>query len=133
MTSEKLLQLIKERVYPDLYIFPDKYAPIDAYSFEKNLWIEVKARTEFYYWIMIEKHKYNKIVNIRKSRYVIVMPDDYGNDKIYSFNFNELPKPIWKLEDRPVSNENPNGNWEKVPVAYFHVKQGKDITSLLLE
>ena len=133
MTSKQLLQLIKDNVYPDLYIFPDDYAPIDAYSFEKNLWIEVKARTKFFYWIMIEKHKYDKIVNIRKSRYVIVMPDDYGNDKIYSFNFNKLPKPEWKIEDRPVSNENPKGNWEKVLVAYFHVKQGKDITSLLLE
>lgn len=133
MTSEKLLQLIKEKAYPDLYIFQDEFAPIDAYSFQKNLWIEVKARTEFYYWIMIEKHKYDKIININKSRYIVSMVDEYGNDRIYAFDFNKIPKLTFKLESRPVSNSSNSNNWEKVQVGYFHIKQGKDITSLLLE
>ena len=132
--STDLLNSIKTNLIPDLYIFPDKYAPIDSYSFKKNLWIEVKFREKMWYDIMIEKHKYDKIINIRNSRYIIGMKDDYLNKvKVFSFNFNELEYPVWKWETRLISNEHPEKGWEDVEVAYFHVRYSQDISHLLLK
>ena len=136
MNSDKLLQLIKEKYIPDLYIFPDKYAPIDSYSEKRNMWIEVKARQckeDFYYDIMIEEHKYKKIVGVKKSRYIFSMQDQFGNIRIYSFNFNELPKPTWEMERRQISNEHPEKGYQDVNVAYFHIKDAKNLTTLLLD
>lgn len=136
MTSTELLQLIKNKIYPELYIFEDKFAPIDSYCFKNNLWIEVKSRRcvdDFYPEIIIEYHKYRKIVGVKKARYIISMENKYGHLKIYSFNFNELSKPEWKLEKRPVYNSRPNSKVEDVHVAYFNTNLAKDITSLLLD
>ena len=100
------------------------------------MWIEVKARQckeDFYYDIMIEEHKYKKIVGVKKSRYIFSMQDQFGNIRIYSFNFNELPKPTWEMERRQISNDHPEKGYQDVNVAYFHIKDAKNLTTLLLD
>jgi len=136
MNSDKLLELIKEKILNDLYIFKDKYAPLDGYSYKENLWVEVKHRkckNYFYFELMIEEHKYIKITGVKNSRYIFSMQDEFGNVRIYSFNFNKLPQPTWKVELRPISNEEPEKGMEDVNVAYFHIKDATNLTSLLLD
>lgn len=131
MEEQELYQLIKKYLVPDLYKFPDRYAELDCYSKEHDMFFELKCRTSIYTELMIEKHKYDALKSKRKSRYInSVMLDGYP--RVVSFNIQKIPEPIWEWKMIPNANNEHFKGLELTEVGYFNIGLGKNITKKLI-
>jgi hypothetical protein len=132
MTSETILELIKQKQIPELYIYPNRFNEIDAIWHNKNLAIEVKCKNDFYIDVMIEKQKWQSLMKYSKARYINAMNLD-GSWKVFSFNIKKLPEPEWKVILNPNASNELYTGWEPTEMGYFNIRLGKNITDLLLK
>jgi hypothetical protein len=131
MEEQELYQLIKKYLVPDLYKFTDRYAELDCYSKEHDMFFELKCRSSFYSDLMIEKHKYDALKSKTKSRYInSVMLDGYP--KVISFDIQQIPEPIWEWKMIPNANNEHFKGLELTEVGYFNIGLGKNITKKLI-
>lgn len=127
MDSNKILDLIKEHLAPELYIFPNRFNPIDAIIKSKDTAVEVKCKNDFYSNVIIEKQKWQSLMKHKNARYVNAMNLD-GNWKVFSFNVKKLPEPVWVKKIIPnASNEYYTG-WVETEVGYYNISNAKNIT-----
>ena len=61
--EEDLFNWLKDTTYPDLEKAKSRYSRHDCISKEKELFIELKCRRKHYDTLLIEKKKYDSILN----------------------------------------------------------------------
>jgi hypothetical protein len=133
MNSKKLLQLLKKNLIPDLHVYEERFYPIDGYSEEFKLPVEVKVKHTFYHWVIIEEHKYRNLMKYKKSLYVNSMKKDDGTYVTYAFYLHQLPELNFKQVLQPsASNELYNG-WKEKSIAEIHINNAIEITNRLVE
>ena len=125
MEEQKLFNLIKSNLIPDL-VSTDEFNPIDATSEKFNIVLELKCRNYHYITFLIERKKYNKLINNPKCRYIVSTPNG-----IFSFNLKKIKEPVWQNKWLPASNK--KLNYVEKEIGYIHINEAKDITNLILK
>jgi hypothetical protein len=103
MTEKELFDFLKTNYLPDLELAKDKFCFYDCFSKESRLIIELKCRREHYDTLMLEKYKYNKLIQYSSQaeiRYISSTPKG-----IYSFNINELKHIKWTSGAMPMTTD----------------------------
>jgi hypothetical protein len=93
--EDDLFQYIKTCYIPDLEKSKDRFCGYDCFSKKFRCIIELKCRRKHYDELLIEKHKYDKLLKYNcKSFYINSTPSG-----VYLFNINEI-KPNWTSEKK---------------------------------
>lgn len=98
MNEQILFSLLKEKLIEDLE-HTDQFNPTDGTSIINELSIELKCRSAYYKYLLIEKSKYDKLILSKNARYINSIPvHPYENTfEVYSFDIKRLPEPRWSL------------------------------------
>jgi hypothetical protein len=127
MNEKQLFQLIKTKLIPDLDS-TTLYSFRDGYSDKLKLSVELKCRRRHYEYLLIEKSKYDKLIQSKKMRYINSTP--LG---VYSFNLRTIPQPNWWVEEMPESTDFNRHERINKTVGYLNINDAKDISKLLLD
>jgi len=96
MTPEQLFNIVKITHVPDLKWSDTYNAKVDCYSERYKMDIELKCRNKHYDELMIEKDKYDSLMQ-RSSRYnttpIYINSTPKG---VFVFNLGAVPEPQWK-------------------------------------
>lgn len=132
LNSDILLNRLKEVFFPDLHIFKERFARIDAYSKKLDLWIEVKVKDEYYPWIYVTKSKWDVMREKKRCLYINAMMKPDGSWYIYSFKIHRLEEPSFdEIYNPDASNELYTG-WKKMPMGQLHISNSTEITNKLI-
>ena len=125
LNEEKLFDLIKEYIMPDL----QKSEHFDSHDCTSRLYkmlIELKCRSEHYDELLIEKKKYFALLRSpqKNVRYVCSTPNG-----VYAFNLRSLPEPQWTVQDCKKTTEF-SDRLLYVPkvVGFFHINDAIEIS-----
>lgn len=124
MTERELFILVKKLI-PDLKE-TSTYSYRDGYSNELKLTIELKCRRRHYDYLLIEKCKYEKLLQNKRMRYINSTPQG-----IFSFNLNKIEEPNWWVEEMPASTDFDRSKRVNKEVGYLNIKDAKNITNIL--
>lgn len=127
LNEETLFNLLKTKLIPDLEK-TDQYNPTDAFSTLRKKSYELKCRRADYSDLLIEKMKWDYLIQKEKVYYINSTPKG-----IFSFNLKKIKEPEWVVGMMPKTTEFENNN--KIPkvVGYLDIyKDGNDITNLLI-
>ena len=125
LKEPELFSYLKEFYYPDLEMSDDKYSKHDCISRQARLYIELKSRNTHYDDLIIEKVKYDSIMQAATEfacypQYINSTPEG-----IWAFDLSTMPAPTWEDRWLPQNTEfSARGNKTKV-VGYLHIKDGK--------
>lgn len=118
-----LFSWLKENVYPDLVKARNQMSRWDCYSPNSGHRIELKCRRKHYDTLLIEKKKYDAMIQKCEKHLDTPMYFNSTPKGIYSFNL-YLVQPDWE-----INNKNPAttyfSNYEKIEkeVAYLQISQ----------
>jgi hypothetical protein len=126
MKEKELFNLIREKLCPDLEP-TSTYDYKDGYSKKYKLAIELKCRTDEYETLLIEKTKYDKLIEADNARYICSTPT-----KIYSFDLKKIRRPWWDFQLMPETTQFNRTKMVDKVVGFLPIEKGKDITDLLL-
>lgn len=105
MTEIELFNTLKDGYYPDLVMMNNQFSNFDCVSEDMGLYIELKCRNTHYDELLIEKYKYDRIVeqaNMVGKIPVYVCSTPEG---IWEFNL-EYIKPNWEVRgNMPTTTE----------------------------
>jgi len=90
-----------------------------------NSFIELKCRRTHYDRLMIEKHKWDYLADIRArtaSRTLYICATPKG---IYEFDLGALNEPEWVLKVLPTSTDFAGGKWIEKPVGFIDIKESR--------
>lgn len=122
MKEIDLFNYLKLHYISDLKLSNDIYSSYDCYSKSYRCIIELKCRQIHYDNLMLEKYKYDKLMNFDCNvRYVTSTPKG-----IYSFNIKTI-NPVWEEMNLPKSTE--FNNKEKIVkvVTYLSINSAKNL------
>jgi hypothetical protein len=96
MEEKILFNLLKEKLIVDLEP-TDQYNPTDGTSIKYELSIELKCRSKYYGFLLIEKNKWDKLSLAKNARYINSIPNGRDNltYEVYSFDIKKLSQPHW--------------------------------------
>ena len=124
MTEEILFNKLKS-IIPDLQNrHPLSYR--DGYSPKYDLSIELKCRKEHYKLLLIEKIKWDKLIEHPNVRYINSTPSG-----IYSFKLKTIDAPEWVNKMLPAQTEFANKEMVNKKIGLLNIEQAKEITKLL--
>jgi hypothetical protein len=124
MTERELFSLVKKLI-PDLKE-TSTYSYRDGYSNDLKLTIELKCRRRHYDYLLIEKSKYEKLLQNKRMRYINSTPVG-----IFSFNLNKIEEPNWWVEEMPASTDFNRSQRINKEVGYLNINDAKNITNIL--
>ena len=124
MTERELFSLVKKLI-PDLKE-TSTYSYRDGYSNDLRLTIELKCRRRHYDYLLIEKSKYDKLLQNKRMRYINSTPIG-----VFSFNLNKIEEPNWWVEEMPASTDFDRSQRINKEVGYLNIKDAKNITNIL--
>lgn len=126
-----LFEFLRLNMYPDLVKAKNPMSKWDCYSPDSGHRLELKCRRKHYDTLLIEKKKYDSMVNKCNEHLDTPMYFNSTPNGIYSFNLN-LIQPNWE-----INNKNPATtyfrNTEKVDkeVAYLEISKANKYERLL--
>jgi hypothetical protein len=129
--EKELFNEIKERIIPDLKESEFAMSKYDCYSEKHKIDIELKCRNTHYDNLVIEKIKYDALMERAKV---------FGNKPIYinstpkgvwAFRLDEIPEPVWSKRNMPKTTEFRNKTFVSKDVGYYDLSLGVDISDLL--
>lgn len=127
LKEPELYEFLKEFYYPDLRKAQSQFATFDCISNDHKLYIELKSRNTHYDALIIEKIKYEAIV---QAAFFLGLTPAYINstpEGIWLFDLGLLPTPEWEDRWLPQNTEFTNkGNKTKV-VGYLHISDGNKL------
>jgi hypothetical protein len=125
MKEIELFNLIKQTLVNDLEQ-TSEYSFQDAYSNALEMIFELKCRQTHYALLLIEKQKYDKLVQRNRVRYICSTPIG-----VYSFNLKKIPEPEWLKRWMPETTYFDRMNYVLKTVGYLNIKDSKNITKVL--
>ena len=124
LKEPELFAFLKEFYYPDLEMSTDKFSKHDCISSKHKVYIELKSRNTHYDDLLIEKIKYDAILEAAR---ILKLKPLYINstpEGMWSFNISSMPQPKWEDRWLPAKTEFPSGGNKTKVVGYLHVKDG---------
>jgi hypothetical protein len=124
MNESELFKFLKEKYIPDLQ-GGDEYSSFDCYSVKYKMFIELKCREVHYDTLMIEKYKYDRLVDLSlgygySPYYINSTPKG-----VYSFKLALNPQWIWKL--LPKTTQFAENHEILKQVGYLDLKDAKQL------
>jgi hypothetical protein len=124
LTEQTLFDLLKKRIAKDLRKVDDEFSNYDCISDESTAYIELKCRKTHYNYLMIERYKYDRLV---EQAMEINYNPIYINSTpkgVWAFNLNYV-QPRWYMQDNlPKTTEFENNEKVTKEVGYLNVEGG---------
>ena len=99
MSERELFEYLKKNYLYDLEMSKDKYSKHDCFSKSTKIRIELKCRKTHYDKLMLEKNKYDYLIEKYKLHKEIPLYINYTPKEIYRFNLIDL-SPVWIVDKR---------------------------------
>jgi len=128
LNEERLFYLLKRKYKNiiDLNI-DDKYTPVDFLIPDKDIYIEVKCRTRHFNSLFLEKDKWEKLIEYKKSWYISSTPEG-----IWAWNVKKIqPFFIERKMNKTTYFNNRNKVYKKV--IELNINDGIELTDLLVK
>lgn len=127
MREQELFNHLRERYLPDLRIADDVFSKWDCISKRHKFLIELKSRKTHYDTLLIEKPKYDSLVERAKSLGYEPLYINSTPKGIYSFRLNNLNL-SWETNTKnPATSEFSNRLRVEKTVAYIPIKEAKEL------
>lgn len=125
--EKELFQYLKENHIQDLQTCVDEYSFYDCYSEKLNADIELKCRHSHYDELLIEKIKYDKLLQRALEFRTIPLYINSTPFGVYAFNLSTMPSPQWEEREMPTTTY--FANKEKIikVVGYLNVRESKKL------
>lgn len=122
MTEEELLNWLIENVDPTIKKAEYKYSRFDAYSEMFDAFIELKCRKKHYLDLMIEKKKFDSLVEDGAAYYICSTPKG-----IYCWELTQETEIEWITKTMPKSTEFGNRRWKPKVVGFLKIDDAKKL------
>lgn len=105
----------------------DKFSKHDCISDKDKAYIELKSRNTHYDDLLIEKIKYDAILEAAKTLKLKPLYINSTPEGIWSFNLGKVKSLAWEDRWLPAKTEFPSGGNKTKVVGYLHVKDGQKL------
>jgi hypothetical protein len=118
-----LFNWLKENIYPDLVKANNPISRWDCYSPKTGHRLELKCRRKHYGALLIEKKKYDAMIQECNKHLDTPMYFNSTPNGIYSFNLN-IVNPKWEINDKnPATTYFRNNQKIEKEVAYLEISE----------
>lgn len=125
MNEAGLFNFLKEKFLPSLERSEDKYGSFDCFCRQKNVYIELKCRNTHYEKLLIEKVKYQRLMEDAKDRGMIPIYINSTPDGIWAFNLKNLEIDWFQKGNLPATTEFENNEKVSKEVGHIFLQMGK--------
>lgn len=132
VNESHLFDLIKQFVIPDLLPSEVKMSRYDCYSLEHNVDIELKCRNRHYDDLIIEKKKYDALIERSSNHGTNPLYINSTPVGVWAFRLLDIEEPKWEERGMPKTSEFRQRQFITKVVGYYNISSGKDITDLLI-
>ena len=124
MKEQELFDWLKAEKFPDLVHSPEAYDGFDCISEESKLFIELKCRRTHYPELLIEKTKYDFLLEESSKLGLSPWYVNSTPDGIWAFALLDLKEIEWNDKWLPSTTEFANKNNKMKLVGFINVEQG---------
>jgi hypothetical protein len=124
MKEQELFDWLKAEKFPDLVHSPEVYDGFDCISESAKLFIELKCRRTHYPELLIEKMKYDFLLEESANLGLSPWYVNSTPDGIWAFALLDLKEIEWNEKWLPSTTEFANKNNKMKMVGFIHVDQG---------
>ncbi len=124
MKEQELFDWLKTEKFPDLIHSPEVYDGFDCISEAEKLFIELKCRRTHYPELLIEKMKYDFLLEESAKLGLSPWYVNSTPDGIWAFPLLDLKEIEWAEKWLPSTTEFVNKNNKMKMVGFIHVDQG---------
>ena len=122
MTEKQLLDWLIENVDPSIKQAFYKYSAFDAYSELHDCFIELKCRRKHYDTLLIEKKKFDALVEDGDAFYICSTPEG-----IYSWELSADMEIEWITKSMPKNTDFGNKSKKDKVVSYLRIQDAKKL------
>ena len=127
----ELFEALKESMIPDLKESEFAMSKYDCYSERHKIDIELKCRYTHYENLLIEKIKYDALMERSKIFGYRPVYINSTPDGVWVFRIDDIPEPAWSKRGMPKTTEFKNRNFIPKDVGYYNISLGVNISDLL--
>ncbi len=124
MKEQELFDWLKAEKFPDLIHSPEVYDGFDCVSEKEKLFIELKSRRTHYPELLIEKMKYDFLLEESAKLGLAPWYVNHTPEGIWAFALLDLKEIEWAEKWLPSTTEFANKNNKMKMVGFIHVDQG---------
>ena len=124
MKEQELFDWLKAEKFPDLIHSPEVYDGFDCVSEKEKLFIELKSRRTHYPELLIEKMKYDFLLEESAKLGLAPWYVNHTPEGIWAFALLDLKEIEWADKWLPSTTEFANKNNKMKMVGFIHVDQG---------
>jgi len=124
LKEQELFDWLKAEKFPDLIHSPEVYDGFDCVSEKEKLFIELKCRRTHYPELLIEKMKYDFLLEESAKLGLAPWYVNSTPDGIWAFALLDLKEIEWAEKWLPSTTEFTNKNNKMKLVGFIHVDQG---------
>lgn len=124
MKEQELFDWLKANKFPDLVHSPDTFDGFDCTTEEHKLFIELKCRRTHYDELLIEKMKYDFLLEESAKLGLAPWYINWTPQGIWAFNLLDLSNIQWAEKWLPSTTEFANKNNKMKLVGFIHTDQG---------
>lgn len=124
MKEQQLFEWLKSEHYPDLERSPHQCDGFDCMTATYKLFIELKSRNKHYDTLLLEKKKYDYLIEEAAKLEYTPYYINYTPEGIWYWNLNDLSGIVWEEKWLPVTTEFQNQNKKMKLVTFLHTEQG---------
>ncbi len=124
MKEQELFDWLKAEKFPDLIHSPEVYDGFDCVSEKEKLFIELKSRRTHYPELLIEKMKYDFLLEESAKLGLAPWYVNHTPEGIWAFALLDIKDIEWADKWLPSTTEFANKNNKMKMVGFIHVDQG---------
>jgi hypothetical protein len=124
LKEQELFDWLKAEKFPDLIHSPEVYDGFDCVSEKEKLFIELKSRRTHYPELLIEKMKYDFLLEESAKLGLAPWYVNHTPEGIWAFALLDLKEIEWAEKWLPSTTEFANKNNKMKMVGFIHVDQG---------
>ena len=133
--EKELYNALQQQLIPDLLSYKTQYSTYDCFSEDLNMQIELKCRRRHYDDLMIERSKWDRLLQESKTNGTRSIYLNSTPNGVWAFDLNHIDKVgnmVRSFKTLPAKTHWDKGKTKRKEVSYLHISMGKDITDMLL-
>ena len=127
MSEAQLFQYLKERYIPDLVESRRQFSRWDCYSPQTRYRVELKCRRKHYPDLVIEKSKYEALINKCTPHNDIPVYICSTPEGVWAFRLDNIPTPNWITKRMPETTDFKRRQFIDKEVGMLPLNQGTKI------
>ena len=135
INEKDLYKVLRDKLIPDLLSYKKSNSTYDCFSEDLNMQIELKCRRRHYDDLMIERSKWDRLLQESKTNGTRSIYLNSTPNGVWAFDLNHIDKVgnmVWSFKTLPAKTHWDKGKTKRKEVSYLHISMGKDITDMLL-